>query len=267
MHIVTVNNLKSRSCSDTAIIQENTCACFCASNPTKLYIKLHISFKCGFDTGTDNFGRVFTQLSLTQDECFNGQVLVNSQLGRWCGVRTQPPHWITVIVDTSKWTNPTRWNWTPLTACCQSGCSCVKTFTVSTTDVPQTNPTPEFFWQDCHLYFLHCVSPYLEFIHLTENIVFCMHEQEDWKIKRIYISVVGRGCSKNAKLKYWEYSWEEMIILYNAFKGWTSELFPILAVRFSVSIAFVMLLLWVFLLNGAVGAWVGGQIKWKLKGC
>ena len=28
-----------------------------------------------------------------------------------------------------------------------------------------------------------------------------MHEQEDWRIKRF----------KNAKLKYWEYSWEEMI--------------------------------------------------------
>ena len=98
MHIVTVNNLKS----DTAIIQENTRACFCVSNPTKLHIKLYVSFKCGFDTGRDNFGRVFTLLSLTQDECFNGQVLVNSQLGRWCGVRTQPPHWITVIVDTSK---------------------------------------------------------------------------------------------------------------------------------------------------------------------
>ena len=45
------------------------------------------------------------------------------------------------------------------------------------------------------------------------------------------------------------------------FKGWTSELFPILAVRFSVSIASAMLLLWIFLLNGAVGGGGSNQMK------
>ena len=76
-----------------------------------------------------------------------------------------------------------------------------------------------------------------------------MHEQEDWRIKRI--SVVGRGCFKNAKLEYWEYSWEEMnkwekksclsVLIYCS--DLTSELFPIPAVRLSVSIDSAMLLL------------------------
>ena len=128
------------------------------------YIHVFRLIKCGFDTGTDNSGRVFTLLSLTQDECFNGQVLVNSPLGRWCGVRTQPPHWITVIVDTSKWTNPTRWNWTPLTACCQSGCSCVKIFTVSTCTMC-LKPTPPLNFSDKTVIYSSCIV-----CHLTINL-------------------------------------------------------------------------------------------------
>lgn len=135
-----------------------TCMLLFQIQPNCISTELYISFKCGFDTGTDNFGRVFTLLSLTQDECFNGQVLVNSQLGRWCGVRTQPPHWITVIVDTSKWTNPARWNWTPLTACCQSGCSCVKTFTVSTMCL---KPTPPLNFSDKTFIYSSCIVCHL----------------------------------------------------------------------------------------------------------